>query len=154
MIYRKEYIGFHKLRFNNRGADGEDRLTREDYASLRNRPYISGEAKGAQIIEKFTVEDSLGAQIFDVVLAEAQILYIACDLLQSAGYRITAAVRIFAEKYVEVCDFVSHSRMEISAAHRDFVEIGQKSEAGLVKHCSISFFNCFGGDDPCGKHFI
>ncbi len=124
----EQHHGFDKLRLHHRPAHGDNRLMRENRRTLRDRPYVAGKFKMAQIIEEFLAENLLGAQVFDVRLGKRKVPEVIDQLLNAGHDRQAAAVRDFPEEHIEIGDLVAPAVGEKPVGHRQLVKIGQQRQ--------------------------
>ena len=132
VVELEQHIGLQQLRLNSRGADGDDRLHREDGRALGDRPDIAREFEITQIVKEALAEDTARAQVGNVLLAEVQLLDIVDYLLQPRGDGVPAAVGDIAVENVKVADAVLHAVGKVAVAHSQLVEIAEHGQIDAV----------------------
>ena len=130
MVELHKHICFDKLSLRRFGAHGDKRLAGEYDSSLGNSPHITLKAEVLEILKEFFVEYSLGAEIFNVLGIEMQVVDIIYDLFKSGGYGISGVVGIVAVKYVKIDVCVAQAAFFIAVRHGQLVKI--------TKHCKVS----------------
>ena len=132
VVELKQHIGLQQLRLDSRGADGDDRLHREDGRALWYRPDIACEFEITQIVKEALAEDPARAQVGDVLLVKVQLLNIVDYLLQPRSNSVAAAVGNVAVENVEVADAVLHTVGKVAVAHSQLVEIAEHGQIDAV----------------------
>ena len=168
MIDLQEHCRLHKLRINQWCYDRQDRLIRIHDRPLRECIEISFKPEIPQILQKILLKDLLLPQIRNIIIIKMKILNIFYDLLQSRKNGISAAIRIFAVKYIKCHTGISVLLPKISVAHSQLIKIHYHCQIAFVKllHChhdlsispcpslwTLSFFNRCHGLLPCCLYF-
>ena len=117
----------------------------ENGGPLRHRPDVPGEPEGFQILQKFGAETIFAPQVGDVLLVKAQLFDIVDDLLQPRRNGEAAPVGDVAEENVKIADLLVHSRLKISVAHGELVEIAEQGVIHVFFHVFFHVFTTFNG---------
>ena len=121
----QEHKGLDDLCLDDRGTDGQDRLTRENGGTLTHCPDIAREAEGAQVLQKRFAEEILFAQERDVILGEAKVLDVVDDLLKTGKNGKTATVGNGAEEDIKIGDLITATHLEIAICHGELVKVAK-----------------------------
>ena len=146
MVEAQQDIGLHKLRFDGRSTDGDDRLSGEDGCTLGDCPDIAGELKVGQIIQEFIAEQPPLPQVGNVLRIEVEILNILDDLLQPRRNGKAAPIRGLAVEHIEISDSLGIALFEIAVAHGQLIKIAE--------HGQIQFVVEVHGCPPSSFHFL
>ena len=128
VIEHEKHVGFDQLRLDRRGADGENRLVRENGSSLGNSPDVAGEAEAFEVFEKLLVKNALGAEVRDVVIVKVKLFDVVDNLLKTCRNSEAAVVGNRAEKYVELHLALVEVVFEVAVGHGEFIEVTQHSQ--------------------------
>ncbi len=138
---RRDQIGLDDLGFDNRRADGEDRLATEHWRAFRYGEDIAGEAELFQQLPEpggRELELRERAKVGDLLGAEAEIQQVVHRLRESGGEEIVAVGGQAADEEFERRDLTGLSGGGESCRHGQFVKIGEERV-----HGSYFFFSSF-----------
>ena len=123
VIDDRKQRGFHQLRFKNRRDHAHQRLAREHDRALRNRLHVAVEFERSQLREKILVEKVLTAQVFDVVVAEMQVVEVIQQLFHARHDRVMRRFGLAAIEHIERRNLVAHSAFVIAVHHGRLIEV-------------------------------
>jgi phosphosulfolactate synthase (CoM biosynthesis protein A) len=123
---------FEELTFNDRTNNSNQRFVRKNQGSFRNCIYVAGQLQPAQVIKKtrieqrFTIIAALRAKIIDLRISEVERAQEVGRCRQSASHGELPVKGVLPKRRVEYRLIIGHSCFEITARHRDLVEVGRK----------------------------
>ena len=122
MVEEHQHGRLDELRLDDRTADVDDRLVREDRCAFRNGPDVAGELKGPEIVEE-VVRKAAGLEVVEVLLGKVQAVQVVHHLLEAGRDDVAAVVRHMAVEQVEVADGILQPVMEIATTHGQLIEV-------------------------------
>ena len=131
MIDGQQQEGLDQLRFNGRGADGENGLLGENRRSLGDGPDVAGKVKMTQIRQKFLGKQIPALQIRQVLGIKMQILDVVDDLLQPGCDGEAAVIRTLAKKHVKIANTILQSALKIPVSHGQLIKIAEHGQVQL-----------------------
>ena len=137
VVNLQQQIRLNQLRLNRGRTDGQQRFAGEHGRAFRDGVNVAVELEILEVIEEALVEDSLAAQISDIIIGEMQLLDVLDNLLQPRGNREAAAVGHVAEEHVKIHIALVEAVAVVAIAHCEFVEITEHRRVFLrsICHC-------------------
>ena len=132
MVDRQQKHRFEQLRLYRGTFYRHERFVREDRRSLGHGVNVAIKFEIREILQKFLAELVLGAQIFDVILAEMELFQKFYHLRKPRRDGKSAVVGNFSEKHIEICNIVLHSALIIAVRHGELIKVAQHGVVRVV----------------------
>ena len=125
MVDRQQKHRFEQLRLYRGTFYRHERFVREDRRSLGHGVNVALKFEIREILQKFLAELVLGAQIFDVLLAEMELFQKFYHLRKPRRDGKSAVVGNFSEIQVKTCLHILFAGKQVPVSHGKFVKIAK-----------------------------
>ena len=138
MVDRAKERSLKELCLHDGSSDLDERLSREDYSTLGDSPYVTGKFKVPEVLNELIIEVIVGLEELKIIFREFQVRKIIDDLLNACHDCIAAVLRNIPEECVEINDRIAAAVIKITVCHGKLIEVREHAHVGsFVPHTVI-----------------